>query len=105
MVFRKFVAKLMTLQNQLDSTIHTVQLLRNSLVTSLDIPPIQVPLRDRLPLPSKQAVNSIANQISDKPRTVGTNSVCIMDGFSDEANSALGEPFRGKARRPTRVPW
>lgn len=40
-VFRKFVAKLMTLQNQLDTIYHTDQYLHDRLMTAINIPSIQ----------------------------------------------------------------
>lgn len=37
MLFRRFVSKLMTLQNQLDSTYHTDQFLRHRVMTAIFI--------------------------------------------------------------------
>lgn len=66
-LFRKFVAKLMTLQNKLDDTYHTDQFLRDRLMTAIYIPYIQSKVQDRMPRISQQAVNRIANQFSHKP--------------------------------------
>lgn len=103
-VFRNFVAKLMSLQNQLDITYHTDQFLRDRLLTSVNIPAIQSSLRDRLPRTSQQAINRIANQLSAKSRSAGTNAVCIVDD-EDEVMYSLGKQYGGDARSINRKPW
>lgn len=72
-LFRKFVTKFRALQNSLDNNYHTNQFLRDRLLTSIDIPSIKYTLRDRVIAKSQQAVHRIANQLSDKPRSAGTN--------------------------------
>lgn len=47
-IFRMFVAKLMSLQKQLDIQYHTDAFLRDRLLTAVVIPAIQWALRDRL---------------------------------------------------------
>lgn len=74
-VFRKFTAKLMSLQKQVDPSYHSDQYLRDRLLSDVDIPEIRIALRDRIPRTSAQAINCIANRLSDKPKTAGANAV------------------------------
>lgn len=64
-VFRIFVSHLMSLQKQLDTHYHTDTFLRDLLLKSVDIPSIQTALRDLMYSTSHQAVNMIANQLSE----------------------------------------
>lgn len=107
-VFRKFVAKLMTLQN-LDCTYHTNQFFLDHLMTAIDILHIKSTLRDRMPRTSQQAVDRIANQLSDKTRTAGSNSVCTVnedpDSSFSKAHYSLGKSFGGEAIRTAKPHW
>lgn len=105
-VFRRFVAKLMTVQNQLDSTYQSNQFLIDRLMTAIDIPHIKSTFRDRMPRTSQQAFNWISNQLSDKPRTAGTSAACIVENDENynESNYSLGKTYVGDARRPTKLP-
>lgn len=76
-VFRKFVAEFMTLNNQLESSYNTDQFHGDRIITAINVPSIQSKMRDLMPRNSRQAVNRIANQLSEKYRTAGSNSVCI----------------------------
>ena len=67
-IFRKFVATLTTLQKQLEVTYHADRFLRDRLLKAVDIASIQTTLRDRMPETSHDAVNRIANQLSDKKK-------------------------------------
>lgn len=65
-VFRKFIARLMSLQKQLDSFYHEDLYLSHRLLTAIDIPHIQAALRARLPRNNQQDTNrlSIASRYS-----------------------------------------
>lgn len=76
-VFRKFVSRLMSLQKELRPNYHSDDILRDRLLTALNIPSIQVTLRDRIPRTSQQAVNRVANQLSDKPRSAGSSLAMV----------------------------
>lgn len=78
-MFRRFLAKLMTLQNRLGSTYHTDQLIKDRQMKAIDIPQIKSTLCDHMPRTSQQAVNWIANQLSDKTRTEGTSAACLYE--------------------------
>lgn len=115
-IFRKFVAKLTSLQNQLDPTYQTDQFLRDRLLTAVDIPSIQSTLRDRLPRTSQQTINRVANQLSDKKKTAGSNSVCMTsaytnvpykthDPYENHVHYSLGKTYGGDARNATKKPW
>lgn len=62
----------MSLQKQLDTPYHKDRFLRDRLLTAVDIPNILTTLRDRMPRTSQQAVNRIANQLCDKPKSAGS---------------------------------
>lgn len=73
-VFRKFFANLISPHHQLDYTYRLYSIFRDLLLTSVDIPMIQVPLRDRIPRKIKQAVNRVANQFSDENKSAERTS-------------------------------
>lgn len=60
-VFTTFVARLMSLQKQLDKHQHTDTFLRDRLVTSVDVQAIQSTLQDISTRSSHQAVNRVQN--------------------------------------------
>lgn len=68
-VFRTFVAKLMSPQKQLGPSYHRHRFLRDWLMTTIEIPPFQILLWDRIPIPAQQLANLIANSLSEKPKT------------------------------------
>lgn len=109
-VFRTFVAKLMSLQKQLDPSYHDDSFLRDRLLTAVDLPAVQVTLRDRMPRSSQQAVNRIANQLCDRPRSAGSIAACATLDDSDgeanaEANYSLGKVYGGEAKGVPKKPW
>lgn len=107
-VFRKFVARLVSLQKQLNSNYQGDEFLRDRILQATDIPSIQTTLRDRIPETSQQAVNRIENQLSDKPRSAGSSMALLIDDNGehiDEAMYSLGKTYGGEARRPVRHPW
>lgn len=77
-VLRKFVARFMSLQKELSENYHSDENLRDRFLTAVYIPTIQRILRDRTPPTIQQAVNRIANQLSDKAHTAGTSSAMII---------------------------
>lgn len=74
-VFRGFIARLMPLQKQMDSKYYTDTLLWDRLLITVDIPTIQSVPRDRMPRTSHQAVNPVANQLSEQPNLTGSTSI------------------------------
>lgn len=66
----------MSLQKQLDTAYHTDSFIRDHLLTAVDLPNIQTPLRDRMSRTSQQVVNIIANQLCDRKNSAGS-SACI----------------------------
>lgn len=87
-VLRRFVARIMSLKKQLDSSYHGDRYLRNRLLNAVDIPHIQEALREKMQRYSQQAVNRIENRLSNKPRTAGSVAINytadIDPGASDE---------------------
>lgn len=112
-VFRTFVAKLVSLQTQLDTSYQSDLLLQDRLLTATDVPAIQSTLRDRMPCTSQQAVNRISNKLSDKERLSGRSSACPTNSCPDreddedtgEVHYSLRKTFKGDARRQTDKSW
>lgn len=107
-VFRNFVARLMSLQKQLHPNYHSDEFIRDRLLTTVDIPSIQVTLRDRVPRSIHRAVNRIANQLSDKPKTVGSTATFLTEPEEqddDETFYSLGKTYGGDAQRPVTKSW
>lgn len=77
-VFRNFVAKIMSLQMQLNSKYHMYTFLRDRLLTAVDISAIQIALRDRLSRTSNQDVNRLADQLAHNTQSAGSISVCVV---------------------------
>lgn len=103
-VFRRFVSKLTSLQQKLDTRYHGDHYLRDRLLTAVDIPEIQGALRDRLPHSSQQAINRVASKLSEAPRTSVTATVHFVgeeleDVSMPEAHYSLGRSFTGGARQ------
>lgn len=70
-VFMKFVATLMSLQEQLDPHYHTHNVLRNRFLTAIGIPAVQKTFQDRIPSYIHQAVHRIGDHISGKASLAG----------------------------------
>lgn len=107
-IFRKFVAKMISLQKQLDDVYHADHFLRDRLLTAVDIPKIQLTLRDRMPRNSQNAIQRVANQLSDKLRSAGTNIVCSAEDDSTDQTKilySLGKTFGGDAKTQPKNPW
>lgn len=111
-VFRDFVARLMALQKQLDTSYHADRFLRDRLLTAVDLPALQTTLRDRIPRSSHQAVQRIANQLSDKKGSAGSTVAMIAgsspiygSGYENEALYSLGRTYGGDAKRRVKTPW
>lgn len=73
--FRKFTAKLMSVQKPLDSSYNYDQYLRDRLLSAVVIPKIRTALRDLIPRKSVQAIERVDKLQSDKPGTAGENAV------------------------------
>lgn len=82
-VLRTFVARLMALHKQLDRNYHSDGFLRDRVLTAINIPSIKTTLHDRMPRTSRQAVNRVANQLSDKAYSAGSASACMGEAEDD----------------------
>lgn len=106
-VLRSFVAKLMRIQKQLETTYHGDGYLRHRLLTEVDIISISYTLRDRVPRTSQKLINRVYNRLSEKPKTAGTYSVqCFEELDLAEDISAemyyLGQNYGRRYRRDTK---
>lgn len=61
-----FVAKLMSLRKQLDTGYHEDKFLTYRPMTVVEVPSIQVALRNLMPRIAKQLASRIANRLSEK---------------------------------------
>lgn len=61
----------MILQKLLGASYQGDSFIRDTLLTAINIPEIEASLRARMPRPSQQLANRVANRPSDKPRTAG----------------------------------
>lgn len=108
--FRKFVACLMSLQKQLHSNYHNDEFLRDRLqTTAVDIPAIQVTLRDRIPHTSQQADNMISKQLSDKEKSAGSPAIFLSESSDGQPEGeelySLGSSYGVYSRRKVKHPW
>lgn len=110
-VFRAFVDRLMSLQNQLHPDYNTDRQLRDRLVNAVDIPRIQDSLRDRTPRTAQQLINRVANRLSTKKHSAGGNAAHLATendrrDMEDEkeANYTLGQEYGGEAERNVKLP-
>lgn len=104
-LLRKFVARLVMFQIQLDYKYKGDGFLIDQLLTAVDIPIIQIALKDRITRKPQHAVHLISNRLSDNPRTAGAecatyNNEYIINRQNDEAHYSLGNTFGGAARKP-----
>lgn len=67
-VFKSFVAKLMSLQQQLDTLYHSDGFLLDFLITAVDVTTIKNSFRDIIPRTSHKCVNRVVNKLSEKTR-------------------------------------
>lgn len=102
--FRKFLARLMRLHNQLDVTYHTDQFLRDRLVTAVNIPQMQSSLRDHLPRSNQKEINRTSSELSNEKRLGGKNSACLIDTDEDEEMYSLGRRYGGDERQNSKEP-
>lgn len=69
--FQKFVAKPLSLQEQLDPAYHHDRFLRDTLLASMDIRSIHTSLGNMVPCTAQQLSHSIISRPSYKPRIAG----------------------------------
>lgn len=62
----------MSLQKKLDPRYHGDRFLTDWFMTALDIPPIQIALRDSIPRTAQQLSSRIANKLCEKTKTAGS---------------------------------
>lgn len=96
-VFRKFFAKLMSLQKQLAPPYHTDSFLGDRLITAIGIPDIQTTLRDRMLRTSNQAFSRISNPFFARQRSAVCISACsahVYTKYEKEAHFSLGKRTR-----------
>lgn len=79
LVFRTFGARLISLQKKVNRKYHTDGFLRDLFLTAVEVPAIQVSLRDHIPRSSNQALNRVANQLSDKINSAGSASAFLTE--------------------------
>lgn len=107
-VYRDFIARLMSIQDQLDESYQGDKFLRDQLLASVDIPKVQGSLRDKIPRSSQQLINRVANHLSERPRSAGMTAANIASanlGYERQQSSAmytLGRQFGGEARKPVK---
>ena len=58
-----------------------------------------------MPRTSQQAVNRVANQLSDKLNSAGSNSSACLGDYEDYVHYSLGKQYGGDAKRIYRKPW
>lgn len=87
-VFLDFTSSMMQLQKQLHIPYHEDRFLRDQLPTAGDIPGIHTSLRDRIPRISEQAVNRLANRLSEKRRMAGRNAFILETDTGLDDNEA-----------------
>lgn len=90
-VFRTFVEKLTSIQQQLDSRYHCDHFLRDRLLTAVDLLTMQSALCDRIPRTAQKVINRMAAKLSDKSKTAGTSTSAHYTNADrvDDANQAL----------------
>lgn len=71
-VFLDFIADLVEPLKQLDSNYHVERYLTDQILNTFDVQSIQIFLRNRIPRTYDQAINRIANGLSDKRQTDGS---------------------------------
>lgn len=107
-IFRKLTAELMRTEKQLDTPYNGDRYLRDRQLTAVEIPRIWDSLRDRMPRTAQQLINRVANRLSDKPKTAGTELALHAedDDPTENGSSAmynLGKNYGGKAQRETKI--
>lgn len=113
-VFNAVIAKLTGFQKQLDADYQRDRYLRDRLLTAIDIPSLQDPLRDRLPRTAQQAIQRTIRRLSDKPKTAGTLIAHVATPETDpaekeeqphdcEAHYSLGQKYGGQAQKPMKT--
>lgn len=102
-VFKKFVAKLMSLPQQLVSSYHDDKFSRDVPMTEADIPSIQIISRDLTTHIAKQLTYLIVNQLSKMPKTIGSAYINHETPHilqqTDDAMYTLGQNYGGAAYR------
>lgn len=86
-VIRRFVARLMNLQKQLDTSFHGDRYFRYRLLNAVDIANIQEALRDKMPGSSQLEVNRIENRLWNKSSSAGSVAV----HYTAEVGSVIEE--------------
>lgn len=105
-VFQKFTTTLLSLQQQLDKSYHSDTLLRDRLLTAVDMPAVKAGLRDRFPRTSKQAINRVAIQLSERKKSAGSASAYWTARVRHcDARYSLDRIYGGDAKRPMRRPY
>lgn len=96
----------MYLQQELDKSYHSDTLLRDRLLTAVDIPVIQSGLRNRVPRSIQQAKNLVAIQLREHKRSVGSASDYVTnEGEHDEARYSLDRSYSVDAPRSMKRPY
>lgn len=94
---------MVTFQKQFDSKYQVDGLLIDQLLTSVDIPDIQMSLEDRMPEKAQEAIHRIANRLRDKPKTAGATStemtMYVIDDDTTQEMYSLNKKLWDEAKR------
>lgn len=116
-VFLNFTAILSNLQKQLDTPYHADRYFSYQLLTAVDMPDIQAILRDLLPRTSEQSIARIANRMSEKNKTAGSDSsssrafnvessdVTADTDDENEVNYTLVQSYSSEAKKTVQPAW
>lgn len=74
----------MKLHKHLEESYHDETFLCDRLLKYFDLPNIQNSLRDRMTRTSKQEINRVENQLSDKPKTAEMASAHLAKDYVNE---------------------
>lgn len=108
---------MMRFQNQLDTPYHGNHLLRDQLLTTVELPSVQHELSKRIPRRSEQAINPVLHKLSSEKKTAGSTIANVAEErqveFKETATSdngeqamyTLGQKYSGSAGTNTRPSW
>lgn len=106
-LFRTFVTNIISLQKQLYVQFRTYRVFRERLLTAVNLPEIQVALRDIIPCTSRTSGQQDLNQLSGNKNMAGSTSACLSH-IEEEGSGAphlLGKMFGGDASGTSNPPW
>ena len=99
MVFKNMCRTLSTTQRQLHKSYYHDNFLRDQILVATDVEELDRSLREKIPKNSHEAIQRIANLMSNTPGSAGKRK-----GVDDRAFYGIGSKFGGDARRRKRFP-